>query len=210
MVAHQPLPPRLGPVEKFDAQREVAGELGEGLGRERRGSWSGFAGAEDADRAAAGALGARSEEAVVPEAVERSLGQLSGHEHAGHGARVFHDRVARSEGPPTESPDVLGIVDDVDAMAPDEIVSVLGDLPGWSADGVGAIVKQYEFTEFSRAIAFMTAAAIRAERMDHHPEWSNVYRRVNVRLSTHSARGVTDLDVQLARYMDEIATGLGA
>jgi len=55
----------------------------------------------------------------------------------------------------------------------------------------------------------MTAVAMRADRMDHHPEWSNVYRKVSVRLTTHSAHGLTRLDFELAGYMDEVAQGLG-
>ena len=93
----------------------------------------------------------------------------------------------------------------------EELKAALKRLPDWElARDREAIVRKFQFVDFDAAFAFMTRCALMAAKMDHHPEWSNVYRRVNVRLSTHSARGVTDLDVQLARYMDEIATGLGA
>jgi 4a-hydroxytetrahydrobiopterin dehydratase len=81
----------------------------------------------------------------------------------------------------------------------------MAGLGSWqSADGT-AITRDYEFPDFGRAMAFMTAVAVRAERMDHHPEWSNVYRKVSVRLTTHSAKGLTELDFELAAYMDEVA-----
>ncbi len=88
-------------------------------------------------------------------------------------------------------------------IAPDQAVS---GLPGWSVcDGRAAIEKSYSFKNFSEAFAFMTRVAMKAEAMDHHPEWFNVYNRVEVTLSTHSAGGVTELDVALARYMESVA-----
>jgi 4a-hydroxytetrahydrobiopterin dehydratase len=93
-------------------------------------------------------------------------------------------------------------------IAPDRVPMLLAGLGGWkSADGL-AITREFEFSDFGRAMAFMTAVAVRAERMDHHPEWSNVYRNVSVRLTTHSAHGLTELDFELAGYMDEVARGL--
>jgi 4a-hydroxytetrahydrobiopterin dehydratase len=68
-----------------------------------------------------------------------------------------------------------------------------------------AIKKTYQFSDFNAAFGFMCRVAIRAEKMDHHPEWFNVYNRVEVTLSTHDANGVTELDIQLAKFMDEIA-----
>ena len=67
-----------------------------------------------------------------------------------------------------------------------------------------AIKKTYQFSDFNAAFGFMCRAAIKAEKMDHHPEWFNVYNRVEVTLSTHDANGVTELDIQLAKFMDEI------
>lgn len=79
-------------------------------------------------------------------------------------------------------------------------------LSGWkAAEGRDAIVKSFKFADFSAAFGFMARAALKAEAMDHHPEWSNVYNKVDVTLSTHDAGGVTALDVALAKVMDEIA-----
>ena len=80
--------------------------------------------------------------------------------------------------------------------------------PGWAAvQGRDALAKSFKFADFKTAFAFMTRAALKAEQMDHHPEWSNVYSKVDVTLSTHDAGGVTALDVELAQYLDEIAPG---
>ena len=79
-------------------------------------------------------------------------------------------------------------------------------LPGWTMTASrDAIQKTFKFKDFSEAFGFMTRAALVAEKMDHHPEWSNVWNRVDVTLSTHSAGGLTDLDVKLAEAMDKIA-----
>jgi len=86
---------------------------------------------------------------------------------------------------------------------------LLAGLVGWQLTDGQAISREFEFPDFARAMAFMTAVAVRADRMDHHPEWSNVYGKVSVRLSTHSAHGLTRLDFELAAYMDEVARGLG-
>lgn len=84
-------------------------------------------------------------------------------------------------------------------------------LDGWRAvEGRDAIVKTFRFGDFSRAFAFMTRAAMLAEKLDHHPEWSNVYDRVEVLLTTHDADGVTDLDLETARFMDQAAKALTA
>jgi 4a-hydroxytetrahydrobiopterin dehydratase len=82
----------------------------------------------------------------------------------------------------------------------------LAELQGWSAvDGRDAITKTYRFADFSAAFGFMARVALVAERLDHHPEWTNVYGRVEVVLTTHSAGGVTGLDVALAKAMDGFA-----
>jgi 4a-hydroxytetrahydrobiopterin dehydratase len=84
----------------------------------------------------------------------------------------------------------------------------LAELSGWAAvPGRDAIARAYRFASFSEAFGFMTRVALVAEKMDHHPEWSNVYRDVQVTLSTHSAGGVTELDVALATAMDRLAGG---
>ncbi|MEO8669451.1 MAG: 4a-hydroxytetrahydrobiopterin dehydratase [Bauldia sp.] len=79
-------------------------------------------------------------------------------------------------------------------------------LPGWEVTAKGAaIAKTFTFADFNEAFGFMTRAALAAEKMDHHPDWSNAYKTVKVTLSTHSAGGVTDFDVKLARAMNAIA-----
>jgi 4a-hydroxytetrahydrobiopterin dehydratase len=86
--------------------------------------------------------------------------------------------------------------------------SALARLNGWSETaGRDAITKKFVFKDFSQAFGFMTRAALIAEKMDHHPEWFNVYKMVEVTLSTHDAGGLTDLDVKLAEAMDKIASG---
>jgi len=77
---------------------------------------------------------------------------------------------------------------------------------GWTLDeGRDAISKEYTFANFVEAFSFMAAVALHAEKMDHHPEWFNVYRKVQVTLSTHDAGGLTELDVKLAGQMDKLA-----
>jgi len=84
--------------------------------------------------------------------------------------------------------------------------SALAGLKGWSeASGRDAISKKFVFKDFNQAFGFMTRAALVAEKMDHHPEWFNVYKTVDVILSTHDAGGLTDRDVKLAEAMDRIA-----
>lgn len=82
----------------------------------------------------------------------------------------------------------------------------LGELAGWTLakDGV-SIKKTFEFRNFSEAFAFMTRSALAAEKMDHHPNWSNVYKTVEVTLFTHDQDGVTQLDIDLARRMNKYA-----
>ncbi len=76
---------------------------------------------------------------------------------------------------------------------------------GWSmVEGRDAIQKTFLFKNFIEAFGFMTQAAIIAEKMNHHPEWSNVYRTVEVTLTTHDANGLSDLDIALARKMDAL------
>ena len=84
--------------------------------------------------------------------------------------------------------------------------AALGKLSGWSeVQGRDAISKKFVFKDFNEAFGFMTRAALIAEKLDHHPEWFNVYKNVEVTLSTHDAGGVTELDVKLAQAMDKLA-----
>ena len=95
-----------------------------------------------------------------------------------------------------------------DKLNTEDRKNALSDLPGWSVvDGRDAIEKTFEFDNFNQAFGFMARAALIAEKMDHHPEWFNVYNRVEVTLATHDAGGVTSLDIQLATRMNKIAKG---
>ncbi len=83
--------------------------------------------------------------------------------------------------------------------------SALERLPNWQfADGRDALTRTFKFSGFGAALAFMVRAGLVAEKMDHHPEWLNVYDRVEVRLTTHDVGGVTERDLALAEAMDRI------
>lgn len=93
-------------------------------------------------------------------------------------------------------------------LDPVERTVALAALPSWSeVVGRDAITRRFVFRNFSEAWGFMARVALIAERMDHHPEWFNVYKTVEVTLSTHDAGGVTHLDTTLAKAMDAIAGG---
>ncbi|MCG8503341.1 MAG: 4a-hydroxytetrahydrobiopterin dehydratase [Sphingomonadales bacterium] len=82
----------------------------------------------------------------------------------------------------------------------------LAGLAGWQdVEGRDAIAKTFRFADFNAAFGFMTRAALLAEKMDHHPEWFNVYNRVEVVLATHDAGGVTELDIRMAGAMNDYA-----
>jgi len=84
--------------------------------------------------------------------------------------------------------------------------TALAGLKGWlEVTGRDAITKKFVFKDFNQAFGFMSRAALVAEKMDHHPEWFNVYKTLEVTLSTHDAGGLTDRDVKLAEAMDKIA-----
>ncbi|WP_419825455.1 4a-hydroxytetrahydrobiopterin dehydratase [Sphingomonas sp.] len=90
-----------------------------------------------------------------------------------------------------------------DAAARDEALAVL---PGWRHEpGRDALTRSFRFSGFAEAFAFMTRVAILAEKADHHPEWSNVYDRVDILLTTHDAGGLSSRDVTLARAIDAFA-----
>ncbi|MGX4768463.1 4a-hydroxytetrahydrobiopterin dehydratase [Bradyrhizobium guangdongense] len=91
-------------------------------------------------------------------------------------------------------------------LSADARKEALGGIPGWTeVQGRDAIEKTFVFRDFNEAFGFMTRAALVAEKMDHHPEWRNVYKTVEVVLSTHDAGGVTNLDIELATKMNAIA-----
>ena len=84
--------------------------------------------------------------------------------------------------------------------------AALAKLEGWSeVEGRDAIARKFVFRNFNEAFGFMSRAALMAEKLDHHPEWFNVYKTVEVTLSTHDAGGVTELDIKLAEAMNRFA-----
>jgi 4a-hydroxytetrahydrobiopterin dehydratase len=86
-----------------------------------------------------------------------------------------------------------------------ELESALQTLTNWTkVEGRSAITRRFIFKDFNEAFGWMTRAALHSEKMDHHPEWFNVYRTVEVTLSTHDAGGVTSLDITLARTMNSL------
>jgi len=91
-------------------------------------------------------------------------------------------------------------------LSPEARKAALARLSGWAdVKDRDAITKKFTFGDFNEAFGFMTRAALVAEKMDHHPEWFNVYRTVEVTLSTHDAGGVTERDINLAEAMEMIA-----
>jgi 4a-hydroxytetrahydrobiopterin dehydratase len=97
------------------------------------------------------------------------------------------------------------------ALSRQEIEAALGETPltGWSMVD-GKLARDFRFDDFVAAFGFMTRSALVAERMNHHPEWFNVYNRVEVALTTHDVGGITTLDLELARAMTELAGSSGA
>ena len=92
-----------------------------------------------------------------------------------------------------------------DKLTGEARTAALAGLSGWAeVEGRDAIAKTFTFKDFNAAFGFMSRAALMAEKLDHHPEWFNVWNRVDVTLATHSAGGVTDLDIRLAGFMDQI------
>lgn len=92
-----------------------------------------------------------------------------------------------------------------DKLDGEAITSALVKVPDWAlAEEGGAISRTLEFRNFSEAFGFMTRVALLAEKMDHHPEWSNVYKTVDIQLSTHDAGGLTVLDFELAEKIDRL------
>ncbi|MCU0895558.1 MAG: 4a-hydroxytetrahydrobiopterin dehydratase [Rhodospirillales bacterium] len=88
----------------------------------------------------------------------------------------------------------------------DARAAALKAVPEWSeVEGRDAITRSFRFNTFNQAFGFMTRVALRAEKLDHHPEWFNVYNRVDVTLATHDAGGVTELDIKLASFIDKAA-----
>ena len=94
-------------------------------------------------------------------------------------------------------------------LSPDAVQAALAELDGWRlADDGLSIRRVFTFRNFSEAFGFMSRVALAAEKMDHHPDWSNVYRTVDVTLNTHDANWLTELDFKLAKTMNRIAGGI--
>jgi 4a-hydroxytetrahydrobiopterin dehydratase len=91
-------------------------------------------------------------------------------------------------------------------LSKSDVEARLAAHPGWTFDQ-NRLHREFRFAGFSEAFGFMARAALFAEKLDHHPDWSNVWNRVSVSLQTHDAGGVTDLDFRLAAEMDRIAGG---
>ena len=87
-------------------------------------------------------------------------------------------------------------------LTPDEIETAIAGVPGWTLAGDG-IERSYKFKDFTQAFGFMARVALLAEKADHHPEWSNVYNKVVIRLTTHDAGGLSTRDFALARIIDK-------
>lgn len=91
-------------------------------------------------------------------------------------------------------------------LTSEERARQMTELQGWlPVTGRDAIHRQFKFADFNEAFGFMTRVAIKAQEMNHHPEWFNVYQTVDITLSTHEAQGVTERDLVLARFIDEVA-----
>lgn len=89
-------------------------------------------------------------------------------------------------------------------LAEQEITARIQDLPSWKVGPQNKLVAEFKFKTFPEAFSFMTRVAFEAERMDHHPDWSNSYNRVRIELTTHDAGGITENDLELARRITTI------
>ena len=95
-----------------------------------------------------------------------------------------------------------------DKLAAEDVTERLKSMDGWVlAEDGASIWKAFRFKTFVQAFGFMSESALAAEKLDHHPEWFNVYNKVDVTLTTHSADGLTELDFKLAEKMDKAAAG---
>ncbi|MFZ1414854.1 MAG: 4a-hydroxytetrahydrobiopterin dehydratase [Defluviicoccus sp.] len=98
-----------------------------------------------------------------------------------------------------------------ETLSAEDRAAALAELPGWQqVAGRDAIHRTFRFEDFNRAFGFMARVALQAEKMNHHPEWFNVYNRVDVVLSTHDAGGLTARDIRLAHFIDKAAAQTGS
>jgi len=95
-------------------------------------------------------------------------------------------------------------------LSDQQLQPLLAQLPAWrfAAERGGIIVREYRFHDFAQAMGFMAQVAVIAEKRNHHPEWFNVYNKVAVTLTTHDVDGLSMNDIELARYMDQVAEAL--
>lgn len=97
-----------------------------------------------------------------------------------------------------------------EALSPEQVAAWVDEHRAWSYDGEQRVLKRtFVFADFVAAFGFMTVVAIRAQELNHHPDWSNAYNTVDVELTTHSADAVTENDLELAAFMDEWASRHG-
>jgi 4a-hydroxytetrahydrobiopterin dehydratase len=96
----------------------------------------------------------------------------------------------------------------INKLTAEERQTLLAELPGWEpVIGRDALHKSFKFEDFNAAFGFMTRVAIKAQELDHHPEWFNVYSQVDITLSTHEAEGLTQRDIKLAQFIEKAAAG---
>ncbi len=93
-------------------------------------------------------------------------------------------------------------------LSPEQVNTALKKLPNWKLEK-SKLQTSFQFKNFVEAFGFMTQVALYAEKMNHHPEWSNVYKTVSINLTTHDAGGITDLDIQLAEKISELRSLYG-
>jgi len=91
----------------------------------------------------------------------------------------------------------------MEKLSEDQLDRELKELPGWEVKD-GKLKKEYKFKDFNEAFGFMTRAALHIEKMNHHPEWFNVYNKLNVELQTHDANGITENDTKLAKTLESL------
>ncbi|NIP62169.1 MAG: 4a-hydroxytetrahydrobiopterin dehydratase [Nitrosopumilaceae archaeon] len=91
----------------------------------------------------------------------------------------------------------------MEKLSDEQVQNALGDLPGWEVKD-GKLHKDFEFKDFKDAFGFMTKAALHIEKMDHHPEWFNVYNKLKIDLQTHDAGGITENDTKLAKILNSL------
>ena len=90
----------------------------------------------------------------------------------------------------------------METLSEEEIKNFLREIPAWTLQEDGRLYRKYLFKDFTAAFSFISYIAIHAEKMNHHPEWSNTFNKVELRLTTHEARGLTKLDTEFARLME--------